>query len=53
MISPSIYFKKTCYFEIGASISSGHNMFGERIFGFKVNFFWLEFYMGLVYFPRF
>ena len=53
MISPSVHFKKTYNFEIGISLSAGHNMFGERIFGLRINFFWREFYVGLAYFPRF
>jgi hypothetical protein len=53
MIRKSIYFTKTHSFEIGISLSSGHNMFGEYIFGLRINFFWREFYAGLVYFPRY
>ena len=53
MIRKSIYFKRTCAFEIGVSISSGYNMFGEKIFGLRINLFWIEFYAGLIYFPRY
>ena len=53
MIRRSVYLNRTHNFEIGASISSGSNMFGENIFGLRINLFWIEFYIGVVYFPRF
>ena len=53
MITKSIYLKRTYNFEIGASIISGLNMFGENIFGLRVNLFWVEAYVGMIYFPRY
>jgi len=53
MISPLMHFERNSNFEIGISFSAGNNMFGEKIFGLRINFFWLEFYIGLAYCSRF
>ena len=53
MISKDIYLTRIHNFEIGIAISSGYNMSGEKLFGLRINFFWIEFYAGIRYFPRF
>ena len=52
-MSKNIYITRTSNFEIGLSLSSGYNMFGEKTFGLRLNFFWIEFYAGITYFPIF